>query len=144
MRLFTIGFTKRSAASFFGDLRASGAQRLIDVRLNNVSQLAGFAKRDDLRYFLREICAMDYLHEVSMAPTASMLDDYRKGRSTWAEYSMRYSELLSDRRVENEFTGDFLDRSVFLCSEATPERCHRRLLVEYLVARIGPAEVRHL
>ena len=77
MKVFTIGFTKKPAGRFFGLLRESGARRIVDVRLNNVSQLAGFAKRDDLAYFLAEICGMEYVHLPELAPTKEMLDDFK-------------------------------------------------------------------
>jgi hypothetical protein len=115
-------------------LREAGIKRLLDVRLNNSSQLAGFAKRDDLSFFLEELCSAEYLHEPLLAPTREMLDAYRKGRESWAGYEKRFLELMRERRVE-----EALDRRLFeeapaalLCSEARPKRCHRRLVLEYL------------
>ena len=86
MKIFTIGFTKKSARTFFMKLRESGAQQVVDVRLNNVSQLAGFAKKDDLQFFLREICHMDYVHVPILAPTAEMLATYKKKKGEWSAY----------------------------------------------------------
>src|ERR1043166_4258032 len=108
MRIFTIGFTKKSAAEFFGILKEAGIRRLVDVRLNNVSQLAGFSKRDDLAYFLRELVGAQYQHEPLLAPTQSMLDDLRKRRGRWSDYEHRFLELMAERRVEER-----LDRSAF-------------------------------
>src|SRR2546425_1771680 len=100
MRVFTIGFTKKSARQFFDALRKSRAERVVDVRLNNVSQLAGFAKKDDLAYFLKEICAIDYVHLPELAPTQEMLDEYKKQRGDWRTYETRFLALMKERRVE--------------------------------------------
>ncbi len=144
MKVYTIGFTKKSAKSFFTTLQSSGAQRLIDVRLNNVSQLAGFAKREDLRYFLREIAQMDYVAMPELAPTQEMLDRYRKHKGGWAAYEQEFLALMRDRQVEKTVARDLLADGVLLCSEDTPDRCHRRLVVEYLEAHWGDIDVRHL
>src|SRR5207248_1868211 len=130
---FTIGFTKKSAAEFFGILRRHGIRRLIDVRLNNVSQLAGFAKREDLQFFLRELCGADYVHERLLAPTQEMLDAYKKGKGSWDEYERKFLALMADRQIENNLDRSlFAERSVLLCSEPTAEHCHRRLVTDYL------------
>lgn len=100
MEVFTIGFTKKSAEEFFGAIRAAGIRQLLDVRLNNSSQLAGFAKKDDLRFFLKELCGAEYVHEISLAPTQELLTDYRKKRVSWPEYEHRFLALLKDREVE--------------------------------------------
>ena len=100
MKLFTIGFTKKSADRFFGLLRTSGARRVVDVRLNNVSQLAGFAKRDDLAFFLAEICGIEYVHLPDLAPTKEMLDEYRKRGGDWETYEARFLDLMRRRRIE--------------------------------------------
>lgn len=144
MNLYTVGFTKKSASTFFGLLQKSGAQRLVDVRLNNVSQLAGFAKRDDLRYFLAELCGMDYNHELQLAPTQTMLDEYRKHGASWADYERWFLELISERQIETKIPREALDNSVLLCSEATPHQCHRRLVAEYLAARWANVTIEHL
>lgn len=144
MNVFTIGFTKKSAESFFTLVRDSGARRLIDVRLNNVSQLAGFAKRDDLRYFLREIPRIDYVEVADLAPTQDMLDRYRKQKGSWATYEREFLALMRDRQIEVKLDRDLLADAVLLCSEETAERCHRRLVVEYLQSHWGDLDVRHL
>ena len=144
MRVFTIGFTKKSASDFFGLLRSSGAKRIIDVRLNNVSQLSGFAKRDDLEYLLREICGIDYLHLPELAPTQAMLDDYRKGHKNWSKYENQFIDLMEQRRIENNVPKEAITEGCLLCSEDKPHHCHRRLVAQYLSERWGDVEVRHL
>lgn len=134
MEICTIGFTKHAAAGFFGLLIEEGVEQLVDVRLNNMGQLAGFAKRDDLRYFLTTLCDADYLHEPALlAPTRDLLSSYRNKELTWAEYARRFDDLLASRRIESELSPDlFRRRTALLCSEHTADRCHRRLVVEYL------------
>lgn len=145
MDVCTIGFTQRTAAAFFGALQAAGVRQLIDVRLHNVSQLAGFSKRDDLAFFLREICGAGYRHEPLLAPTPALLDGYRKQNHGWPAYERDFLALLAERRVEERLPRDlFATPSVLLCSEATPERCHRRLVAEYLRERWGGFAIRHL
>lgn len=133
MEIFTIGFTQSSAAEFFGRIKRAGIKRLLDVRLNNKSQLAGFAKRDDLAYFLREICDADYQHEPLLAPTQELLDAYKKSGGSWATYERQFMQLMKEREIETELQPSFFDTpTVLLCSEATAEHCHRRLVIEYL------------
>ena len=144
MRLWTIGFTKTSAERFFDQLQSSGAGRLVDVRLNNVSQLAGFAKRDDLAFFLRRIGDIDYRHMPSLAPTADLLDAYRKREIGWDEYERRFLDLMRERSIETTTPQNLIAGSVLLCSEDNSARCHRRLVAEYLAERWGDIEINHL
>ena len=144
MRIFTIGFTKKSARRFFELLRTSGARRVVDVRLNNVSQLAGFAKRDDLAWFLTEICGMDYVHLPVLAPTREILDDYKKRRGDWSTYEARFLDLMRTRRVERTVSKETIADGCLLCSEDSPDRCHRRLVAEYLDRHWGRVYVTHL
>jgi uncharacterized protein (DUF488 family) len=144
VNVYTVGFTKKSARRFFELIGTSGAQRVIDVRLNNVSQLAGFAKRDDLQYFLRSICNVDYIHLPDLAPTQEMLDEYKKGAGTWPAYEQRFLDLMSRRRIEHTTPRDLIEGGCLLCSEHEPHHCHRRLVVEYLEHHWGPLEVKHL
>lgn len=144
MKIFTIGFTKKSARQFFTLLSQSGAKRLVDVRLNNSSQLAGFTKRDDLAYFLKAICGMDYVHLPSLAPTQERLDAYKGKQTDWDEYEAQFLSLLSERKVEEEVAREVFDGSVLLCSEPKPERCHRRLVAEYFQTAWGDIEIEHL
>lgn len=133
MEIFTIGFTKSSAAEFFGRLRRAGIRSLMDVRLNNRSQLAGFAKRDDLAFFLREICQANYEHQPLLAPSQEILDEYKKHGGSWTDFEQRFFRLMTERRIESVLTpDDFAPATALLCSEATAEHCHRRLVIEYL------------
>lgn len=144
MKVYTIGFTKKSASYFFDTLRASGAKRLVDVRLNNVSQLAGFAKKDDLEYFLDKICRMKYVHLPDLAPTKEMLDAYRKDHRDWQTYERQFLDLLEQRRVAKKGIKRIIANACLLCSEDKPDRCHRRLIVEYLDQHWGDVEIVHL
>src|ERR1035441_5140336 len=114
MKIFTIGFTKKSAEVFFSRLKTSGVKRLIDIRLNNVSQLAGFTKKDDLKYFLRVICEIDYFHLAELAPTAEILGPYKKTKSgDWDLYERQFLSLMQNRQIEN-IPRDFLDCACLL------------------------------
>ncbi|MEO7003021.1 MAG: DUF488 domain-containing protein [Ktedonobacterales bacterium] len=145
MDVYSIGFTQKSAETFFELLKRTGIRRLIDVRLHNSSQLAAFSKQDDLVYFLRVICSATYRHEPLLAPTQAMLDHYRKEKGGWAEYERQFLALLAERHAETHFSPDLFEpTSVLLCSEATAEHCHRRLVLEYLQARWGNLHITHL
>lgn len=144
MKLFTIGFTKKSARRFFELLRSSGARRIVDVRLNNVSQLAGFAKKDDLAYFAKEICGMDYIHLPVLAPTQEMLSQYKKRRGDWTVYERQFVELMKERKVEEAVSRESVAEGCLLCSEDRPLHCHRRLVAEYLNEHWGDVEIVHL
>jgi uncharacterized protein (DUF488 family) len=144
VKVFTIGFTKKTAQEFFGRLRRPGLARLIDVRLNNVSQLAGFSKRDDLRFFCESILCIGYLHLPELAPTQEMLDEYKKKRGDWLDYERKFFALMSERKVETILDRAVIDGCCLLCSEPTPENCHRRLVAEYLKAKWGEIEIEHI
>jgi uncharacterized protein (DUF488 family) len=144
MNVFTIGFTKKSARQFFETLKSSGAKRIVDVRLNNVSQLAGFAKRDDLRFFLKEVCGMEYVHLPELAPTQEMLDEYKKMKGDWTEYEKRFVGLMEQRRIENSIPKEIVSDGCLLCSEDKPHHCHRRLVAEYLQRQWGHIDICHL
>jgi len=144
MKLFTIGFTKKTAEKFFGLLRGSGAKRVVDVRLNNVSQLAGFAKKDDLAYFLKAIAGMDYVHLPELAPTQEMLDAYKKEKGDWKQYEQRFLGLMRERKIEENLPRSIFDGGCLLCSEDRPHQCHRRLVAEYLQEHWGDVDVKHL
>ncbi len=144
IQLFTIGFTKKSAEEFFTKLSAAGVRRVLDIRLNNVSQLAGFAKRDDLRYFLKTICDIDYLHLPELAPTKEILEGFRENKGKWSVYEARFLELLSERNPEKGISRQMLDHSCLLCSEDRPENCHRRLVAEYFSKTLGDVEIVHI
>jgi len=142
--LFTIGFAKKSAREFFEILQQAGVRKLVDIRLNNVSQLAGFTKKNDLAYFLREIAGIDYSHKPDLAPTKEILDGYKKKTLTWAEYEERFTKVMAERRIENLVTPSDLDGACLLCSEPKADKCHRRLVAEYLRDKWGDVEIRHL
>lgn len=143
IRLLTIGFTQKSARDFFRLLREGGAKSLVDVRLNNVSQLAGFAKKDDLAYFC-ELHGIRYVHRPELAPTQSMLDAYKKNGGDWREYERRFLALMKEREIEKILRPEDLHEGCLLCSEDRPHHCHRRLVAEYLRGHWGPVEIRHL
>ncbi|HKM68129.1 MAG TPA: DUF488 domain-containing protein [Candidatus Acidoferrum sp.] len=144
MRIFTIGFTKKSAESFFSLLSGSGAKRLADVRLNNSSQLAGFAKKEDLKYFLQAICGMEYVHLPDLAPTQPMLDAYKKEKGDWSAYEVQFLDLMKARAIEKTLSKEVLADACLLCSEDKPQLCHRRLVAEYLRDKWGKVEIIHI
>ena len=144
VELFTIGFTRKSAEAFFTSLREAGVRRLVDVRLNNISQLAGFAKKEDLRYFLRAIAGIEYLHLGELAPTQEMLDIYKKSKGSWEDYAARFNDLIAQRQIETTLRRDVMDGACLLCSEDTPLHCHRRLVAEYLERSWGQVTTKHL
>jgi uncharacterized protein (DUF488 family) len=145
MEIYSIGFTQKSAREFFDTLKAHGIERLLDVRLNNTSQLAAFAKQADLAYFLEEICGAAYEHEPLLAPTQEMLDAYKKQKGSWEDYSEAYLALIRSRKVESVLSKkSFQKKTVLLCSEATAEHCHRRLALGYLLKEWGDVRIIHL
>lgn len=144
MKIFTIGFTKKSARDFFGKLRRPEIRRLLDVRLNNVSQLAGFTKKDDLRFFTEAICGIEYVHLPELAPTQQMLDTYRKAKGGWANYEREFLNLMSQREIENKLRKEMIDGGCLLCSEERPDHCHRRLVAEYLKDKWGEVVIEHI
>lgn len=145
MEIYTIGFTKKSAGEFFETLKRAGIKRLIDVRLNNTSQLAAFAKRNDLEYFLQQICGAEYRHEPMLSPSLEILDGWKKKAIAWEQYEDRFLALLARREVEKSLDRQLFDLpTVLLCSEPTAEHCHRRLVAEYLGRQWGDVRIVHL
>jgi len=144
MRVFTIGFTKKSAGQFFELLRHSGTRRVVDVRLNNVSQLSGFAKKGDLAYFLKEICGIEYVHLPELAPTQELLDEYKKQRGDWGVYETQFLALMQQRRIEETVPKEIIAEGCLLCSEDQPHHCHRRLVAQYLKQHWGDVDIAHL
>lgn len=134
MKIYTIGFTKKSAEEFFGLIKRSGVKRVIDIRRNNSSQLAGFAKENDLKYFLKELCHIEYIHALDLAPTEEILAPYRHKEHTWEVFKKDYLKLLAERKIEKTLDKKLIDQSCLLCGEAQPEHCHRTFLIEYLQA----------
>jgi uncharacterized protein (DUF488 family) len=143
MKLFTIGFTKTTAENFFSRLSKAHVKKLVDVRLNNVSQLAGFAKKNDLSFFVRTICGIGYEHYPELAPTQDILDAYKKSKGAWSVYSEKFLDLMARRKIEN-IDRSRLEGACLLCSEDKPHYCHRRLVAEYLRNKWGDVEIDHL
>ena len=144
MNVFTIGFTQKSAANFFELLQNAGVKRVVDVRLNNTGQLAGFSKRDDLIFFLKELCGIDYVHIPELAPTKEILDAYKKHKGEWSVYEEEFLSLMEKRHIDESIARDVIDHGCLLCSEHKPHHCHRRLVVEYLADKWGSVEAKHL
>jgi uncharacterized protein (DUF488 family) len=145
MEIYSIGFTQKSAEQFFGALRRAGIRRLMDIRLNNTSQLAAFAKASDLPFFLRELCDASYVHEPRLAPTQEMLDAYKKKKGDWIAYEKEFFALITQRDISHAVDREsFNVPTALLCSEPTAEHCHRRLVLEYLASRWGDVTIHHL
>ena len=144
MRLFTIGFTQKTAEQFFDLIRSAGVRRIIDVRLKNNGQLAGYSKERDLKFFLREIGRIDYIHIPELAPTKDILDAYKKHKGDWTVYEQEFLELMEKRRIDESIARDVMDQGCLLCSEHKPHHCHRRLVAEYLETKWGGIETDHL
>ncbi len=142
--LFTIGFTRKSAEEFFEALQHAGVRRVVDIRLSNSSQLAGFAKGRDLPYLLRAIAGIDYVHRPELAPTKGLLDTFKAGDIDWGEYERAFRELMAERGALERVGPELQDGDCLLCSEPTPEHCHRRLVAEGLVGEWGDVQVCHL
>ena len=144
IRLFTIGFTQTTARNFFTSLKDAGVKRVVDVRLNNNSQLAGFSKKEDLAYFLKEIAGIEYIHLPELAPTQDILDAYKKNKGDWGIYEREFLNLMSRREIEKTVQPELLQRGCLLCSEHLPHHCHRRLVAEYLNSKWGGIMAKHL
>jgi uncharacterized protein (DUF488 family) len=141
----SIGFTQTTAQKFFYRLKNAGVKKVIDVRLHNTSQLAGFAKSDDLTYFLKEICGIEYHHAPALAPTDLMLKEFKKEKGEWSIYEDRFLSLMNERRIDEKFKPEQLENACLLCSEALPHHCHRRLVIDYLNDKWGGRlDVTHL
>jgi len=141
----TIGFTKTNAEGFFERLLDANVKKVVDVRLHNTSQLAGFAKADDLAYFLKKLGGIHYVHQPFLAPTDDILKAFKKDKGEWSVYEDRFLALMQDRKIENRLKPEMLEGACLLCSEATPHHCHRRLVVEYLNKKWGQTLfVKHL
>lgn len=146
MKVFTIGFTEKKAEMFFSLVKSSGVKRIVDVRLNNVSQLSGFSKKDDLKYFLKEICDIDYVHIRDLAPTKEILVPYQKKEISWQQYEEKFLNLMAIRNIEKHLKKETIDNGCLLCSENLPHLCHRRLVCDYLESHWNETEfcVSHL
>jgi uncharacterized protein (DUF488 family) len=147
MNIYTLGFTKKTAQEFFSILKENNISTLVDIRLNNTSQLAGFAKGNDLKYFLKEICNINYIHDTELAPTKEILDNYKNKKISWNEYENLFNKLLIQRHIKNHLAIKYnnkYEKFCFLCSELKPNNCHRRLVVEYILNNINDIKIKHL
>ena len=144
IKLYTIGFAGKSAESFFTLLQDNEVKKIVDTRINNVSQLAGYAKGNDLKFFAASIGNIYYEHNIDLAPTKELLSKYRNKELTWQEYEIDYLNLLDTRNISKKINVDILHQNCLLCSEHTPEKCHRRLLAEYLKESRSDIEIIHL
>lgn len=144
VKLYTIGFTRKSAEHFFSTLERAGVKRIVDVRLNNVSQLAGFAKRDDLAWLSKRIAGIEYVHRLDLAPTDAMLARHQRAETTWDDYAKAFRSLLEARHIDDTLPRELVDGACLLCSEHTPDHCHRRIVAEYLRERWGDVDIAHL
>jgi uncharacterized protein (DUF488 family) len=145
MEIYSAGFTKHGAREFFGLLAENNIEQLVDIRLNNTSQLASFAKRDDLEFFLSSLLSASYFHEPLLAPSKELLDAYKKHNGDWEVFEVGFIQLMKDRNIQTSISRElFRPRTVLLCSEHTAERCHRRLVLEYLSDQWGDVQAIHL
>ena len=142
--LYTLGFTKKNASKFFGLLEQNNIKRLVDIRINTSSQLSGFAKDEDLKYFLERIVHIEYIYIPDFAPTKELFNSYREKKLSWEEYEIEYQNLIRTRKVREKYSVDDFDGNCFLCSEDLPDKCHRRLLVEYLKNNRDDIIIKHL
>lgn len=146
MKIYTIGFTQKTAREFFEKIKENNIDMLIDIRLNNASQLAGFAKGKDLEFFLKKICNCEYVHDDFFAPTKELLDNYRSKKTSWKQYEEEFADIMKTRDITSRFKNNYIkkDRICLLCTEPTPEQCHRRLVAEHLKNNIEGIEVVHI
>ncbi|GHV83892.1 hypothetical protein AGMMS50212_12320 [Spirochaetia bacterium] len=142
--IYTIGYTHKTAKYFFEKLLENKINTVIDIRLNNQSQLTGFTKKQDLEYFLKKICGIAYLYMPQFAPTKEILDAYKKKRINWSDYERYFNALIYERKIEKEIDSKILNDACLLCSEDTPDKCHRRLVAEYFSNRFENIKIIHL
>jgi len=144
MKIYTIGFTKKNAEEFFNLLLKNDVKKVIDIRRRNNSQLAGFAKASDLKYFLKEIGNIEYTHKPEFAPSKELLDSWRNDEIDWDEYTEIYLNSVKERVDFDNLDYSMFEDSCLLCSENKPEKCHRRLLAELIADKIDDVEIVHL
>ena len=143
-RIFTIGYVGKNAQEFFTILKRTGIRKVIDVRLYNTSQLAGFTKRQDIEYLLQAIVGAKYIHLPIMAPTKQLLNDYKKRLINWQQYKTQFKGVITQRQIEKHLVPQDIDMSCFLCSAAKADNCHRRLVAEYLAEHWQNISISHL
>lgn len=144
VRITTIGFTKKNAEQFFTMLQQGRVKRVLDIRLHNQSQLAGFSKQDDLAYFARAILDIEYVHLAMLAPTQELMDALKKAKGSWTDFEKRFLDLMAKREIERQLKPAMLNNGCLLCSEDKPHNCHRRLVAEYLKTRWRNVTIEHL
>lgn len=144
IKIYTIGFTKKTAEEFFSLLKSNEIKLLYDVRLNNSNQLAGFSKGNDLEYFLDKLVSIDYIHDIRFSPTKEILDDYKKKNITWHEYEIKFNDLLKSRKIDMVIKKELLTKLngiCFLCSEEKADQCHRRLVAENIKNTLNDIDI---
>lgn len=147
LKIYTIGFTKKNAEEFFELLSKNNVKKLLDIRLNNASQLSGFSKGNDLKYFLKVILKVTYIHDTRFAPTKELLDDYKKSKITWQDYEIKFNEIINERNLKDIIFKEYkekIDGICLLCSEDKATCCHRRLVAEFIKELIPDIEIVHL
>ena len=145
MEICSIGYTKKTAEEFFETLRAARVEQVVDVRLNNTSQLAGFTKQNDLAYFVPKLLGGRYVHEPQLAPSPELFSEFKRNHGPWDDFARGFLNLMAERRIEENLSPEFFaPRSVLLCSEPAPDLCHRRLVIEYLDRKWGDVTPVHL
>jgi uncharacterized protein (DUF488 family) len=144
LKVFTIGYGSKNAREFFTILKQAGIRKVIDVRLYNTSQLAGFTKKQDIEYFLQTIVGASYIHLPIMAPTKQLLNDYKKGLISWQQYETQFKSIIAQRQIDKHIIPQDMDMACFLCNEATADNCHRRLVAEYLAGLWPNISIIHL
>jgi len=142
--IYTIGYTQKNAEKFFSLLSSTKASKIVDIRLNNTSQLAGFTKHDDLSFFLKKILSWKYEYQPILAPTKELLDNYKKGRISWIDYENIFIRIMEERKISERIMRESIVNSVLLCSENLPNFCHRRLVAEYFKSIWEDIEIKHL
>lgn len=143
--IYTIGYTKKSLEQFIRLLQQAGVDAVLDIRLRNTSQLAGFSKRDDLEFLLRAGFGIQYEHRPDLAPTPEILDGY-KDSGDWAAYEADFCRLLEERQADTagrELLARYR-RPCLLCAEPAAGKCHRRLVAEWWAGHLPGVEVEHL
>lgn len=146
MKLYTIGFTQKNAKKFFSLLRDNNVKAVVDIRLNNTSQLAAFAKGEDLKFFLTEFCNIDYIHDTTFAPTEELLKGYKNKKVSWGDYEKEFDRIMGMRNIKNYIAKNYADKDsiCLLCSEALPNQCHRRLVAEMFKKALDEVQIIHL
>lgn len=146
MKVYTIGFTQKNARKFFNLLRENNVKTVVDIRLNNTSQLAAFAKGEDLKFFLTEFCDIDYIHDTNFAPTEQLLKDYKGKKVSWLDYEKEFYKIMENRNIRSYITKNYVDKDAIclLCSEALPNQCHRRLVAEIFKETLEKVQIVHL